>query len=370
MAWKSKQPWSIGAAACEGLAVAGVGAYVWNEKSAFAASQTGEQHQHNDAVMGQVSTLKNEWSQKVNQGQFDQQKTQIEQSMALANARKVWPMLTLDIYQSLPQAQLAAGAATRPASAGTQPGTVAGAGTQPGASHEIVVTHILSDYSGALSTVNLSGTAAALPTPAAPTPMDNGDSENPAPPVAPSTPVNPALAATQGPSDHGFVVTITGYVPDVPGVELYDVVQEYMKTLLARHPVSSAADPNTLYYFTDFTSSGLTIPTPVPGADPSAMGDTTGVSPWAKGSGPFKEVYARELSGAKPQPPQIGPGPNGEAPTAQSDMFAQGNFGGPIDAFVRDPETGDQVHVWVLPVYDPVQGACEVAGSRKLVVSC
>ena len=108
-------------------------------------------------------------------------------------------MLTLDIYQSLPQAQLAAGAATtRPASAGTQPGTVAGAGTQPGASHEIVVTHILSDYSGALSTVNLSGTAAALPTPAAPTPMDNGDSENPAPPVAPSTPVNPAAGGDAG----------------------------------------------------------------------------------------------------------------------------------------------------------------------------
>ena len=203
-----------------------------------------------------------------------------------------------------------------------------------------MLTQIQSDYSGALSTVNLSGTAAVLPTPQAPAMTDNGDSENPVP-VAPSTPtVSPALQATEGPSDHGFVVTITGYVPETPGVDLNDVVQEYMKALLSRHPVASAADANTLYYFTDFTTSGLTIPAPAPGVDPATMGDTGSAnSPWAKNSGPFKEVYARDLSGAKPLPPVIG-APGAEGAAAQNDTIAQGNFQGPIDAFVRDPNKG------------------------------
>ena len=111
-AWKSKQPWFIGAAACVGLAVAGVGAYVWSERSTFASSQTSDVHiQHNEQVIGAVGLLKTQWGQKVNSGQFDQQKAQIEQAMTLANARRIWPMLTLDVYQSLPQAQ-AGGAAT------------------------------------------------------------------------------------------------------------------------------------------------------------------------------------------------------------------------------------------------------------------
>ena len=258
MAWKSKQPWFIGAAACVGLAVAGVGAYVWSERSAFASSQTSDAHSHNEQVIGAVGLLKTQWGQKVNQGQFDQLKGQIEQAMQLANARRIWPMLTLDIYQSLPQAK-AGGAASDT----TQPTTqAAGATTEPSGPNTIVLTHILSDYAGALSTVNLSGTAAVLPTPQAPAMTDNGDSENPVP-VAPSTPtVSPALQATEGPSDHGLVVTITGYVPETAGVDLSDVVQEYMKALLSRHPVASAADANTLYYFTDFTTSGLTIPAP------------------------------------------------------------------------------------------------------------
>ena len=347
MAWKSKQPWFIGAAACVGLAVAGVGAYVWNERSAFASSQTSDAHRNNDSVIGQVSTLKGSWTTNVNQGQFDQQKGQIEQAMMLANARKIWPMLTLDVYQSLPQAQGSAVAATQPAaqaaSSATQPAATqeASATTEPSAARTIVLTHILSEYFGQLSTQNLSGTAAALPTPSAPTPTDNGDNGEGAPPPVPSTPtVSPALQATEGPSDHGFVVTITGYVPETPGVELFDVVQDYMKALLARRPVGSAADPNSLYYFTDFTSSGLTIPAPPPGVDPAAGGDMGSAnSPWAKNAGPFRELYARELSGAKALPPVIGP-VNGEQAQQATDSIAQGTFGGPIDAYVRDPSKG------------------------------
>ncbi len=222
MAWKSKQPWFIGAAACIGLAVAGVGGYVWNERSAFASSQTGDAHQHNDAVIGQVGLLKTQWGAKVNQGQFDQEQGQIEQAMMLANARRIWPMLTLDVYQSLPQAQGSGAAATQPAGSATQPAATqeAGATTEPIASRTIVLTHILSDYFGQLSAQNLSGTAANLPQVQAPdTDGQRGERENAATGAPSTTPtVNPAaLQATEGPSDHGFVVTITGYVPETPG---------------------------------------------------------------------------------------------------------------------------------------------------------
>ncbi len=123
-------------------------------------------------------------------------------------------------------------------------------------------------------------------------------------------------------------------------MELYDVVQNYMKTLMARHPVASSADANTLLLARDFASSGAAIPAPPPGTDMSAGGDMGSAnSPWAKTSGPFRELYARELSGAKPLPPMVGPGPNGEQPQQAADNLA-GNFGGPIDAFVRDRAKG------------------------------
>ncbi|MGN6367328.1 MAG: type IV pilus assembly protein PilM [Phycisphaerae bacterium] len=353
MAWKSKQPWFIGAAAAVGVAVALVGAYVWNERATFANTQASEQHTHNDTVIGQVSQLKSQWQQKVNQGQFDTEKQQIEQSMALASARRIWPMLTMDIYHALPQAQKGKGesatqpAATQSASSTTQPAATqeAGATTEPSVTPTIVLTQIDSTYTGLLSSVNLNGTAANLPVMQAPSmsdnPDDNGgiDSDVPPPPVAPT--VDPALAAKEGPSDHGFVVTITGYVPDVQGVDLNDVVQEYMTKLLSRHPVASASEANTLYYFTDFTSSGLTIPPPPPGMDPSMMGDQgQNTGPWGKSSGPFREIFAREVSGAKPLPPVINTLPGQEAQQTVNDQISQGNFGGPVDAFYRDPTKG------------------------------
>ena len=50
-------------------------------------------------------------------------------------------------------------------------------------------------------------------------------------------------------------------------------------------------------------------------------------------------VYARDLSGAKPLAPVIG-APGAEGTASQNDTIAQGQFGGPIDAFVRDPSKG------------------------------
>ncbi|HUO08547.1 MAG TPA: type IV pilus assembly protein PilM [Phycisphaerae bacterium] len=330
MAWRRKQPWFIGAAACVGLSVAAVGGYVWNERSAFASSQSSERRQHNDSVIGQENILKSNWNSNVNQGQFDAQKTQVEQSLTLARARQIWPQLTLDIYQTLPQALTAAA---------TQPTTQA-ADSQPAQPHTVVLTHILSDYNGVLSSVNVTTGVATpgTPAPVTVTPENPENGEQPPPSAAPSS-INPAInTAVEGPSDHGFVVTIIGYCPNVPGLEPYDIAQQYMQTLASRHPVSQAADPNCLYYFTDFTLSGATIPPPIPGAGPNT-GAETSIGPWAKGSGSFRDIYNRELSGAKPDAAKI-INPNDPNAASQQDTIATGNFGGPIDAFTRDPSKG------------------------------
>jgi type IV pilus assembly protein PilM len=332
MAWRRKQPWFIGAAACVGLAVAGVGGYVWSEKSAFAASQNSDRFQHNNAVIGQENILKGNWTTNVNQGQYDTEKTQIEQSLTLAKARQIWPQLTLDIFQALPQAQ----------SAAATPPMTQGADTQPEQPHTVVITHIMSDYNGVLSSVNMAGAAASITATAAPTPAGNEDAEGnvigPAPSAVASSAGTGTTSATEGPSDHGFIVTIIGYCPDVAGLEPYDIAQKYMQQLAAKHPVSEAADPNCLYYFTDFAIAGSTIAPPIPGTDTNA-GAASNTGPWGKGSGQFKELYNRELSGAKPDANKI-INPNDPNASSQTDTIAGGDFGGPIDAFTRDPSKG------------------------------
>jgi hypothetical protein len=144
--------------------------------------------------------------------------------------------------------------------------------------------------------------------------------------------------ATEGPSDHGFIVTIQGYCPDVAGLEPYDVAQVYVQTLLSRQPLAKATDPNTMYYFTDFTLSGLPVPAPLPGAVGQGTGAATNTGPWGKNAGPYREIYAVELSGYKPDPkPIVNPtDPNANQPNP----VLTGDFGGPIDAFVRDPSKG------------------------------
>jgi type IV pilus assembly protein PilM len=306
MMWQNKQPWFIGAAAILLLAVGGTFVQYFSAKNTFAATQ-GEERSKNDNAMGDAVRLKASWP---NVSQFDIDKASIDQILGLAQARTVWPELTLDILDALPQAQ--------------NPAAVKAPG-----SRVVVITSINSTYYGQLSSVSTTGAVIVnTPTPGAPQQDngDNGDNGAPAPSAAPAGP-NPNQV---GPSDHGFLVTISGYSPPVPGTKTYEVPREYLTALMNRAPLTTTATKP--YYFSDPGFGGQVVPDPVPGATSST---TNG--PWGGTQGPFASIFGPEIAAVKPTTQPALPG---GAPDTMAQQIASGNYGGPVDPFFRDPNKG------------------------------
>jgi type IV pilus assembly protein PilM len=313
MMWQNKQPWFIGAAAILLLAVGGTFVQYFAAKSTFAATQ-GDDRTKNDNAMGDALRAKSAWP---NVAQFDTDKAQIDQILGLAQARTVWPQLTLDILDALPQAK--------------NPDAV----KTPG-SRIVVITNITSQYYGALSSVSTLGSVL-INTPNAPTPdqAPGGNPDDPnqgmgMPPPQPTAAVNPNQV---GPSDHGFLITINGYSPPVPGTKTFEVPREFLTVLMQRygfdkdHPANPVNKP---YYFSDPGFGGQVIPEPVPGATTTSNGF------WGAAQGPYAAIFGPGIASIQPatQPAMIGGVPE-NIPQA-----TPGNYGGPVDPFFRDPQHG------------------------------
>ncbi len=280
MMWHNKQKWFIGAAAILLLSIGAVGFQYWSAKTAFASTQ--EEAAKNTSAMGDALNAKKKWP-SAGMSQFDTDKGQIDQLMGLAQARTIWPALTLDILGALPQAK-------NPAAVKT-----------PG-SRLVVLTRITSDYNGVLSSVSTTGAVfVPVTTPDQPPTdgaVDPNTVDNPAPTVAAANPNGPKPGQV-GPSDHGFVVTIIGYSPPVPGTKTYEIPREYLTALMNRagfdaaHPLNPTNKP---YYFSDPGFGGQVVPAPIPGA----AAPSTSSGPWGATQGPFAPIFAPEIAAFKP----------------------------------------------------------------------
>jgi type IV pilus assembly protein PilM len=307
MMWQNKQPWFIGAAAILVLAIGGAFVQFYAENKAFANTQ-GEERAHNDNAMGDALRAKQGWP---NVDQFNTDKAQIDQILGLAQARTVWPALTMDILEALPQAK-------NPEAVKT-----------PG-SRLVVITGINSTYYGALSSVSTTG-AVIINNPTGPAPdaqqVDaNGD------PVQSAVSAVPAVNPNQvGPSDHGFLVQITGYSPPVQGgAKTYEIPRAYLTQLMKAAPLSSTTKP---YYFSDPGFGGSLVPDPVPGATTPPTG-----GPWNLTQGPFAPIFGPDVAGVRPTTQPSLPGVTDTA----AQQMTTGNYGGPVDPFFRDSTKGPQ----------------------------
>jgi type IV pilus assembly protein PilM len=305
MMWQNKQPWFIGAAAILVLAIGGAFIQFYAENKSFANTQLDEKDKNNNAMADAINAKK-AWP---NVDQFTADKAQIDQILGLEQARTIWPALTLDILGALPQAK--------------NPDAV----KTPG-SRVVVITSINSLYSGALSSISTNGVP--INAPNAPTPdmsqspqqmMDQGNGPPVAPAAAPGAP-NPNQV---GPSDHGFVVTITGYSPPIQGAKTFEVPRAYMTELMNAAPLTNTAKP---YYFSDRNLNGNPIPDPVPGST------TTITGPWGSTQGTFGPIFGPEIASVKITTQPALPG---GVPDASAQQFASGNYGGPVDPFFRGP---------------------------------
>ncbi len=325
MMWKNKQPWFVGAAAVIALSVCGVGLQYKLASSSFAATQ-GDDRTANDRELNDAHDLKQKYD-AVSVAQYNTDKATVDGYMDLAKARAIWPQLNLDILQALPQAK-------NPTLAKAPDSKV------------IVLTNIYSEYHGALIQYLTTGTTitgnadpsgnggVTVPAPGAGNTFVNPDNPDAGPAPVQAAPVQQAPAANPnlaGPSDRGFVMAITGYTHKVPGVEAYMIAAEYKNALMQRGDLNTTKLP---YYFSDANMIGLPIPPLTPGVNPNTI---RGV--WGINSGPFRPYYAMEIAGIKP-PPVLPVLPGAE--TGGTPPLSANDLGGPVDAFIRNPDNGPQ----------------------------
>ena len=286
MMWKKKQSWFVAASAVLALGGLGMVGQYWKASSDFKASQNGDLFRQNTSGMVEDSELVKRWNAVTDN--FDKAKQDVDAQFNLLSARKVWPGIMADILTALP-----------PLPAGQSP--------------LVVLTDIASEYRTQLGGVKIViGAAGAA--------RGGGAVEPGAGAVGAAVPTTgPATApAPNAPSDHGFVVTISGYTR----TGLRQQIADFKTRLMSKAPQDGAGRD---YYFdavtaqygghvvtlrsAGFGAGGFGGPVPV-GAGGGVTGLQAGDQPWGvKGSNvPFWDVFFTEITGIKPAAPTPGLG--------------------------------------------------------------
>jgi len=286
MMWKKKQAWFIGAAAAIAIGASLNAATVYMAGSGFDAAEKGDAKQQNDTAQTLFDQDLKSWNSISNT--YDAAQKEIDGQFQLLGERKVWPMVVSDLFQALPQ--------SRPGNA------------------PIVLIGMDSEYSTSLS-------AASVTAP-------------PAGSAAPGTPAAPAAApaagAPPGTSDHGFVVTVWGYVPQ-KGADQYKVVDAYIQNIVSRAKLETTAKDKPYYYVdstTEYHYAGRAIGGGgggmfggggFAGGGGGGGGSSTGASgaidkPWGNTQGHFKDIFWPEILNNRPQTDPSSPSPGGASP--------------------------------------------------------
>ncbi len=277
MMWKKKQPWFIGAAAVLALGSVAMGVEYWANNSSFENGHVADR-QANLERFGKANDLQNKWNQIANT-YTDAQKA-LNGQFQLVTPRKIWPTLWSDLMTSLPQANRGP---------------------------TVVITDINAEYISRLTDRSLDDTAAGGATP------------TPPPGAAPAGPVDPNQKAPGqiGESNHGFVITITGYAPPTQRPDGNVVL--FRDNIMSRAPLDNTNRP---YYFEpgeqNFKYSGRTIGAASGGMGFSGggfgAGSTPGTAqpgdrPWGNNKGPYWELFVTDITGQKA--PATAPGTGG-----------------------------------------------------------
>src|SRR5262249_51072792 len=147
-----------------------------------------EQRAENAPKLNKAFSQLNDWKGVV--GTYDDSKKALDDQFKLVAPRRVWPMIWADVMAALPQAQ-----------------------AQAGAQNMIVITEMDSQYEAHLTEhlLDPGGTAGVAAAPA-PQPAGGG-----APVPLTEDEAMKQVPKQIGDSNHGYIVTITGYTPVPPG---------------------------------------------------------------------------------------------------------------------------------------------------------
>ncbi|HVX85914.1 MAG TPA: type IV pilus assembly protein PilM [Phycisphaerae bacterium] len=300
MMWKSKQPWFIAATALIVLGVASLGAKYYSASGAFDKMEKSDTAVSNDAALGKFSAAKQKYNALGDSVKASQETA--ENFVKLAEYRALWPMLTMDILDSLPQAHAAAGA---------------GPSSQP-APLNIVLTRIDPVFSANLSGVSLTGG------PATPAPANANTNTNNA--------NNNAQTGAVADSNRGFIVTINGYTTAPEG---WKVIKSQFEDVLMDKAKHVAANSKPYYFLPEEVySPGQVIPRPTPGANPTGMGATGVTTPWGGtgAHGSYWEFFVPDLAGVHPTTAPAAAAPGGLG--AVMNAAQARDLPGPVDAFL------------------------------------
>jgi type IV pilus assembly protein PilM len=311
MMWKSKQPWFIAATALIVLGVASLGAKYYSASGAFDKMEATDTHASNDAALNKFSAAKGNYTRLGDSVKASQDTA--ENFVKLAQYRALWPMLNLDILDSLPQAHSqGAGAGAGPSS---QPAPVT-----------IVLTRIDPVFSSNLSAVSVTGgtTNAAAAAPATPAPAKGAKAASVAQDAEPE-------------SNRGFIVTINGYTTAPRG---WEVVKNQFADVLMKKAPHDATNQKPYYFLPEEVyQPGQVIARPAPG--------TTGTTPTVAGPwggsgahGSYWDFFVPDLAGTR----QATTAPATPAPGGLGAVVAAAqtrDLPGPVDAFLstRDSST-------------------------------
>ncbi len=285
MLWRKKQPWFIGAAALVALGAVGMGVQLWMAESSYAAQANLQDDNRRRLV--EATKLMGAWNSVPDT--FAPDKAKVESQMGLASSRAVLPQLMTDVYSSLPQSK---------------------SKTQP----PVIITNFSTDYYGKLSlqTTQLKSNSATPGGLGAPPPTPDMSAD----PNATTQPIDTRL---EGPSDHGFIVTIKGYTSGNNGaIFAYRKALEQMRPIPAPNAVDKPGDAP--YYFSAFNYGGGAIAAPGRGAAAAPASMIWG----GAAKGPFWEIFVQDITGLKPPADPNNPGAGGMG----GGLGAMGGMGG------------------------------------------
>ncbi len=320
MMWKKKQPWFIGASALVALGAMSIGVQWYMAKADFDSAANQKAKADNDADEAKDLNLRTAWNH-IDNG-YDDAEKKVKAQMSLVESRLVWPGIMADIYAALPQQRGLTGSV-------------------------IAITGITSDYdyNNALSAIDLSKITAGAGGGIA---GGGGGGGGGGAIVTPAGGAGTQPAVGQvGESDHGFVVTITGYarLGDTPTErQLQDIVYQYLTTIMNKAPVNKPAGdqiPRAYYFEGGIYSGRLIKPQPVGGAGvyggPVAVaaggGGAANVKPWGNITpGPFWDMFFYEITGIPH--PTTGPGADLTGASGASPVMSE-----PLDLLAPHPNT-------------------------------
>jgi hypothetical protein len=290
MMWKKKQPWFIGAAALVALGALSAGGQWWMARSDFNSAVNQEAKAKNDAAESTDLALRTEW-QGIN-NTYDLARQQVNEQFELVAARKIWPGILADIFAALP-----------PPNAGAP---------------VIAITDITPEYSSELSKISIEiQGATAAPGGGGPAGLGGGAAAGAAAAAAGAAAAKPGAAVTA--TDHGFVVTISGYSRDAKydAQNQYKTVSDFKSRLLARAPAAPPSDTRSYYYEIGNPGGHLIKAAPtvsgvgggggygggyggggvLVSSGSSGGGATGSDKPWGNVKGPYWDLFFSDITG-------------------------------------------------------------------------